>query len=204
MKKKLKLADGWFYDGEVSKNNDPHGKGTLINKTDNSKYIGEFKNGLRHGLGTIFLGDGLKLTGKWKNSQLPESGTYEYPSGQLYEGNLKDGKFHGKGKLTLPDGSIIIALFEDSKIIKELKKYDPIEIDVNKILKSIKFIIQNLKPKQMSNGEWILKNPDKKIISKIKTNAKLKELITLFASEEWKRFPDLIKTFSLKYNYKLK
>ena len=30
-------------------------KGSLINKIDNTKYIGNFKNGLRHGLGTIFL-----------------------------------------------------------------------------------------------------------------------------------------------------
>ena len=204
MKKKLKLADGWFYDGEVSKNNDPHGKGTLINKTDNSKYIGEFKNGLRHGLGTVFLGDGLKLTGKWKNSQLPKSGTYEYPSGQLYEGNLKDGKFHGKGKLTLPDGSIIIALFEDSKIIKELKKYDPIEIDVNKILKSIKFIIQNLKPKQMINGKWVFKKPNKAILSKIKSNEKLSTILQFFIAEDFARFPFILKKCSLKYNYKLK
>lgn len=32
-----------------------HGKGSLINKIDNTKYIGNFTNGLRHGLGTIFL-----------------------------------------------------------------------------------------------------------------------------------------------------
>ena len=204
MKKTLNLPDGTKYVGEV-KDDLPHGQGTMTNKKDKTKHIGKFKNGIRHGLGTTFLSDGMNLTGKWKNNQMPDFGIYEFPDGHLYEGGLKDGKYHGKAKLTFPDGNIVEAIFKESKLVKELKKYNPKDDQLNKeLLINLKFIIQNLKPKQMSNGEWILKNPDKKIISKIKTNAKLKELITLFASEEWKRFPDLIKTFSLKYNYKLK
>ena len=96
MKKKLKLGDGWFYDGEVSSHNQPHGEGTMTNKADKTKHIGKFKNGTRHGLGTTFLSDGMKLTGKWKNNQMPDYGIYEFPDGQLYEGGLKDGKYHGK------------------------------------------------------------------------------------------------------------
>jgi len=205
MKKKLKLGDGWFYDGEVSSHNQAHGEGTMTNKADKTKHIGKFKNGTRHGLGTTFLSDGMKLTGKWKNNQMPDYGIYEFPDGQLYEGGLKDGKYHGKGKITLPNGNIVEAIFKESEMVKELKKYNPKDDKFNKeLLINLKFIIKNFKPKQMSNGEWVFKKPDKKIISKVKTNAKLKELITLFMSEKWKRFPDLIKKFSLKYNYKLK
>ena len=46
------------------------------------KYVGEYKDGKRHG-----------------------QGTYTWFDGGKYEGEWKDGEHHGQGTLTLPDGN---------------------------------------------------------------------------------------------------
>jgi len=202
--KKIDLDEDWHYEGEVSKYNDPHGKGTLTNKKNKSKYIGKFKNGQKHGEGTVFLPDDLKLRGKWKNGIFQGFGIYEFANGQKYEGELKDGKYHGKGTLTMPDGTVVKAIFKESKIVKELKKSNPKNDELQKtILKNLKFIIKNFAPKQMTNGQWVFNKPGKKIISQFKKDPELKEFVHILIYYKFKKFPDLIKKFSIKYNYKL-
>lgn len=184
MKKKLKLGDDWFYDGEVSSANLPHGEGILTNEKTKSKHVGKFKNGQKNGTGTTFLKDGLKLTGKWINNRLPDYGIYEYPNGQKYKGELKDGKYHGKGTLIMPDGTFVKAVFKESKIIKELKKSNPKhELTKKEILKNLKTILKILKPEKSLDGKWRFKNPSKKEIKLLKSNKDLMELITFILAD---------------------
>ena len=49
-----------------------------------NRYIGEFRNGLRHGIGMFTISNGYK-----------------------YEGQYVDGRQHGQGVLLLPDGTKI-------------------------------------------------------------------------------------------------
>ena len=60
---------------------------------DESKYVGEVKNGKPHGKGILIY---------------PENGG-------KYEGNWKNGKYHGKGKLIYFDGGIYIGDFKNGK-----------------------------------------------------------------------------------------
>ena len=53
---------------------------------DESKYVGEVKNGKPNGKGTLIYPD----------------------KGGKYEGEWKNGKYHGNGKLTYYDGGIYI------------------------------------------------------------------------------------------------
>jgi len=41
-----------------------------------SKYVGEFKDGLRHGQGTLTLIDGSKYVGEFKDGRRHGQGTY--------------------------------------------------------------------------------------------------------------------------------
>ena len=49
----------------------PNGVGILV-YIDGSKYVGEFKNGVEHGLGTMFISRkivDLKFVGEWKKGK---------------------------------------------------------------------------------------------------------------------------------------
>jgi hypothetical protein len=62
-----------------------------------SKYVGEFKNGFRHGQGTTNLPNGEKYVGKYKNDKRHGQGTMIYPDGKKYVGGWRDGNRHGQG-----------------------------------------------------------------------------------------------------------
>ena len=58
---------------------------------DGFKYVGEWKNGLRHGQGTYTWSDGDKYVGEWKDG-IEWSGTYYNADGSI-RGKFIDGKW---------------------------------------------------------------------------------------------------------------
>ena len=66
---------------------------TSCTKPNGTKYVGEYKNGKRHGQGTLTTPDGRK-----------------------YVGEYKDGKFHGQGTLTFRDGDKYVGVFKDEEM----------------------------------------------------------------------------------------
>ena len=64
----------------------------LTSCTQGTKYVGEYKDGKRHG-----------------------QGTYTFPDGKKYVGGWKDSKYHGQGTLTSSDGKYFVGEFKDSK-----------------------------------------------------------------------------------------
>ena len=79
---------------------------------DGHKYVGEFKNGLKHGKGTYTHPDGQKYIGEWKDDMM-HKGTWTHPDGTKYVGEFKDGKAHGQGTWTEPDGTKYVGEFKD-------------------------------------------------------------------------------------------
>ena len=65
-------------------------KELLLGLMDN-KYVGEYKDGIKHGQGTSTFPDGDKYEGEWKNGGKNGQGTYTFPDGQKYVGKWKDG-----------------------------------------------------------------------------------------------------------------
>lgn len=65
---------------------------------DGSKYIGEFKDGKRHGKGVLIRPNGVRYIGKWQNN-----------------------KPHGRGTVTAPDGRKRIGEWENGKLVKEIQ-----------------------------------------------------------------------------------
>jgi len=66
--------------------------GVLYLWENGTKYMGEWKDGKRHGQGTMTYHDGSKFVGKWKDGRKNGQGTETYPSGRKYEGEWKNNK----------------------------------------------------------------------------------------------------------------
>lgn len=86
-----------------------NGKGTMIYYST-QKYVGEFKNGKRHGQGTMYLPLRRELSGIWVNDAIIE-GTATLSNGTRYIGGWQFGYRHGQGKLIYSDGRVYVGEF---------------------------------------------------------------------------------------------
>ena len=73
---------------------------------DGRKYSGGWKDGKKHGSGTLVSANGDRYTGEFKNGKKHGEGRYEYTNGSKFVGEFKDGKKHGKATVTGPNGEI--------------------------------------------------------------------------------------------------
>ena len=94
--------DKGVYVGE-GKDGKRHGQGT-VTYSNGKKYVGEFKNGKKHGQGTQTWSNGKKYVGEFKNGKRNGQGTMTYSDGRKYVGGVKNGRWHGKGVSTALDG----------------------------------------------------------------------------------------------------
>jgi hypothetical protein len=69
-------------------------------------YIGQWRNGLRHGRGKQIWNDGSVYEGYWKNNMASGKGRLIHADGDVFEGDWSNDKAHGKGKYTHLDGAI--------------------------------------------------------------------------------------------------
>jgi hypothetical protein len=65
------------------------GKG-ILNSSDGSKYVGDFKKGKSNGKGISYFTDGLIYDGEWKDSHYHGKSIENYPDGCKYEGGFKN------------------------------------------------------------------------------------------------------------------
>ena len=107
------------YEGEI-KNGKPDGFGILTyidlvscRPVCGKKYVGEFKDGLRHGQGTHTWSEGSMYVGEYKDGKRNGQGTMTYSSGNRYVGEWKDGKRNGQGIHTWSEGDKYVGEFKD-------------------------------------------------------------------------------------------
>ena len=58
---------------------------TSCTKPNGTKYVGEYKDGKRHGQGTLTTPDGRKYEGEWKNNKLWNGTGYDKNGNILYK-----------------------------------------------------------------------------------------------------------------------
>ncbi len=97
-----------------------HGQGTEV-YSSGDKYVGEFKEGDKHGQGTFhYLANnhskGDKYEGQFKDGRQHGQGRYTWANGKKYEGDWKDGKYNGRGVITTADGSKYVGEFKNGKM----------------------------------------------------------------------------------------
>jgi len=81
-------------------------EGTWIK--NGGKFEGEYKDGLPHGKGIFTFPDGtefVKYVGEFRNNVVEGRGTMTFANGAIYEGEWKGNTMHGKGICTTPDGT---------------------------------------------------------------------------------------------------
>merc|ERR1712087_759914 len=61
-------------------------------------YVGEWKEGKRHGAGRMTFTDGSIYMGDWKYGKRHGRGTYTYKCGDYYTGGWSAGAKHGAGR----------------------------------------------------------------------------------------------------------
>lgn len=83
-------------------------------KPDNG-YVGEYKDGVRHGKGTYVWDNGLRYEGEWRNNVRHGKGTLNLADGGRYEGDWKNDKEEGQGTFHLADGRKYVGTFVDNK-----------------------------------------------------------------------------------------
>ena len=72
---------------------------------DGDYYIGEFKNGLKHGKGKKYDQDqNIIYEGDFVDGKMEGNGKLFYDNGYYYVGGFKDGKRHGDGEEFDPNG----------------------------------------------------------------------------------------------------
>jgi len=73
------------------------GKGKYINEKEGVEYEGYWKNGLRHGEGTLKYNNGSVYIGEWEEGKKCGQGKMTYASKNYYEGEWKNNKRNGEG-----------------------------------------------------------------------------------------------------------
>ena len=86
------------------------GKGYRLYYNGN-KYVGQWKNGRRHGYGVFILGHkspwaGNKYAGEWVDDKRQGKGTYTFADGTEYVGEWNNDLMQGYGEMTYFDGSV--------------------------------------------------------------------------------------------------
>ena len=101
-----KNTDEIVYEGDLI-NGICEGKGKYIFE-NGDYYIGQFKNGLRDGLGKqYYKNKQLQYDGMWKCDMRNEHGIYYYENGDYFIGFWKDNQKVGKGELYNKNREII-------------------------------------------------------------------------------------------------
>lgn len=78
-----------------------HGEITL---TNGGRYLGEFREGKRHGRGLDLFPNGDRYEGEYRDGNRHGTGTYTHASGDRYVGEYREGKRHGTGSFFFVNG----------------------------------------------------------------------------------------------------
>tara|TARA_Y100000294_G_scaffold37191_1_gene32779 strand:+ start:177 stop:635 length:459 start_codon:yes stop_codon:yes gene_type:complete len=83
--------------------------------TGDMEYVGEYKDGKKHGKGRYTWSDGGIYIGNWKDGKEHGQGTYTSPAGTKYVGEWKEGKYDGQGTETLSNGWKYVGEWREGK-----------------------------------------------------------------------------------------
>lgn len=83
----------------------------------NGKYLGELRNGLRHGKGTFTNKDGSVFNGQWEEDKANGYGE-EMNKAYQSEGLYKDGELYGYMKYHFHNGDSIVLFLDEDKLKK--------------------------------------------------------------------------------------
>lgn len=81
------------------------------------EYDGQWQNGMRTGIGTLWISSKEYIHGLWKFDNIIR-GVQHFENGDWYEGTFKNNKFNGFGRYFYSSGILFDGEFEDGKPVK--------------------------------------------------------------------------------------
>ncbi|WP_232325876.1 M48 family metalloprotease [Spirosoma montaniterrae] len=94
------------------------GKGVFVYPT-RERYVGEFEEGDKHGVGIEYYADGKpKYKGNFRDNLRADYGVYYYRNGDKFEGWFKNNLPNGKGTYTFADGEKIAGQFRNGQPVE--------------------------------------------------------------------------------------
>lgn len=200
-KNNKQISDALFFDYD---NKPVDGNSVCLNHA-NGYYIGEIKDGKRHGFGQFAFNDGRRYVGEFENDSLHGNGKMYFENGKILVGKWEHGLACGKCVWFFPGGLKQIVEYENSKEIhlgeivhsnEDPSKIDASSINSDQVSSKKNLTSQSLEPKISS--DLILKDrktveyPDgSKYVGKIKNGNRHGKGIMYFSSGnyyegEWK------------------
>ena len=88
-------SDEEVYEGCVSVQGLPHGRGTMTWPRLENKFEGHFSNGQKEGKGCFYFADGSMLEGTFVNDCIEGVGTYTFSDGNYLKGTYSSGDLNG-------------------------------------------------------------------------------------------------------------
>lgn len=101
------------YVGEM-KDGKKHGRGKLVLR-NGDVYIGSWRDGRKSGQGIYIYSNGIKYNGQWKDDIMEGSGSFVFPKTGSYYGDIKNGQMTGYGLFKYHDGSVYEGGWKDGK-----------------------------------------------------------------------------------------
>ncbi|QJD78532.1 M48 family metalloprotease [Spirosoma rhododendri] len=91
------------------------GKGTFVYPT-RERYVGEFEESDKHGVGTEYYADGkVKYKGNFRDNLRADYGVYYYRNGDRFEGWFQKNIPNGKGSYYFADGDRVTGTFKNGQ-----------------------------------------------------------------------------------------
>lgn len=90
-----------------------HGTGFLTMK--GCTYLGDFREDVKHGCGTLAWDDGRKYVGQFRDGKFDGFAAMSWPDGRLYRGQYAAGYKHGEGTFSWHDGRCYRGQWLDGK-----------------------------------------------------------------------------------------
>ena len=127
---KLIIKDGKFsrfIQGRFKDGNKLDGYGQMFYDVEQTIfYIGDWKEGKRHGQGTIHM-NSYQYSGQWNNDRITGFGRITFTErnnrGLYYEGEIKNTEYHGHGRFVFRNGDLFEGIYSNNhrNYGKELK-----------------------------------------------------------------------------------
>jgi serine/threonine protein kinase len=87
--------------------------------SNGDKYVGEWHEDQKHGLGMNMYATGDKYVGEFRNDSRNGQGSYIFANGRKEVGSFKDGLLHGPAVQYRADGSVAtFGIFENDQLVK--------------------------------------------------------------------------------------
>ena len=116
-------SNGIKYIGYFS-NNEPNGKGFIVDKNNKLIFNGQFINNERNGYGVLRYGNGDSYEGNFSNNKLEGNGEYHFSNGDIWEGAFQNNMKNGIGIMIKKDGGLFLTQYENDNFMGEVELYN--------------------------------------------------------------------------------